>query len=290
MITCTIMGGLGNQLFQIFATIAYAIQHNHGFIFPYSHELRANTTRYTYWETFLASLKPFTTANPDTSITNADLDRMHMIHMLQHEHIEIPPCDRNHAFRVHGYFQSYKYFEKEKDIIYNMIGLANWVKLIRNENARLFRNDNYKISMHFRLGDYKHIQYCHNILPFYYYKNALSVITQPLSNDKKITVFVFREKEDNETVENMVNQLREIWPSLEFVTMDDSIEDWKQMLLMSCCDSNIIANSSFSWWGAYINNNPDKVVCYPSRWFGPTLQHNYIGDMFPSKWQKIDVM
>ena len=60
------------------------------------------------------------------------------------------------------------------------------------------------------------------------------------------------------------------------------------MVLMSCCEHNIIANSSFSWWGAYFNDNPEKIVCYPSVWFGPKLQNKKTEDMFPKDWKKIN--
>jgi len=60
------------------------------------------------------------------------------------------------------------------------------------------------------------------------------------------------------------------------------------MILMSCCNSNIIANSSFSWWGAFMNENNEKIVCYPSTWFGKNFGNNSMNDLFPPSWQKIN--
>jgi hypothetical protein len=55
---------------------------------------------------------------------------------------------------------------------------------------------------------------------------------------------------------------------------------------MSMCNHNIIANSSFSWWAAFLNDNSNKEIFYPSKWFGLDLTHD-TGDLFPKKWTKI---
>ena len=58
------------------------------------------------------------------------------------------------------------------------------------------------------------------------------------------------------------------------------------MWLMSLCESNIIANSSFSWWGAWLNKNPKKTVIAPSNWFGSSIMHN-TADLIPDGWKII---
>ena len=73
-----------------------------------------------------------------------------------------------------------------------------------------------------------------------------------------------------------------------FQKVGNDIEDWKQLLMMSMCSHHIIANSTFSWWGAYLNKSTDKIVCYPTHWFGPKLKDiNNTKDLFPTDWIKI---
>jgi len=73
MITCELMGGLGNQLFQIFTVMSYAIQHNTPFKFKYSEKLNIGTQRPTYWNNLLRSIKLYTDAEYDIYKTNRHL-------------------------------------------------------------------------------------------------------------------------------------------------------------------------------------------------------------------------
>jgi hypothetical protein len=108
-----------------------------------------------------------------------------------------------------------------------------------------------------------------------------------LSTDR-FRVIYFNESQDQSTVNVSIKVLSKTFPNLVFVQADLS-EDWEQMLLMSVCNHNIIANSSFSWWGAYFNQNPDKLVCYPSTWFGTSLADKDTKDLCPPSWHKVFV-
>jgi len=299
MITCTLMGGLGNQLFQLFATIAYAIRHGHDFVFPYTDVLVAGKSRNTYWETFLNSLKQYTTYNSDYRLTNTELANFPEIRCPFHNYQNIPVVgnDNTVCARLFGYFQSHKYFLAEQEQLFAMIQLDRHLEQVLLENAEFFSGSvdgrqlhEVTVSMHFRLGDYKHIQDCHNVLPYRYYEMALEhVLVDAVGEGKAIRVIYFCEEEDNGIVSAVIEKLTgKFGEAFVFVKARDDVEDWKQMLLMACCNYNIIANSSFSWWGAYFNRNADKRVYYPSVWFGPCLSHNYMGDMFPDGWKRID--
>jgi hypothetical protein len=292
------MGGLGNQLFQIFATMATGIRDGHKIILPYFVSLSTGSvTRYTFWDTFLAPIKIFTNFyNP--AVNNEFLMSIRPHENFFHSYGCIPKIESDENIRLFGYFQSYKYFIDQQEQIFKLICLENQIEYVRNEYLEYFYDETlngielYTISMHFRLGDYKYIQDCHNILPYQYYKNALECVINNIGDSEQpILLLYFCEAEDNEYVLSIIHNLQslDICNKTQFVKVDDSIPDWKQMLLMASCRSNIIANSTFSWWGAYFNTNSEKMVCYPSQWFGPVLSHNYMGDMFPPDWKQIQV-
>ncbi len=66
-----------------------------------------------------------------------------------------------------------------------------------------------------------------------------------------------------------------------FIKAPSELDDWEQMILMSLCQHHIIANSTFSWWGAYLRESVDGMVYYPSKWFGPKGPVYKICDIIP---------
>ena len=286
MITCNLMGGLGNQLFQIMMVMAVAIKNEIPFIFPYSDKLTTGVERPTYWDTFFKNIRMYT-ANPENfNNSNIFINNLLYSHPMYNEpsfnYTEIPKIDN---VMFNGYFQSYKYFQEVQEKIFDLIGIYGIQLDVLNEYQELFGEKN-TISMHFRLGDYKTKQDCHPILPYEYYEKSLETI--PTEELSKYNVLYFCEEEDNEYVNSVIDRLKLKFQVKEFIKVDDKIDDWKQLVIMSCCKINIIANSSFSWWGAYFNINDGKIVFYPSIWFGPSIQ-NDVSDMYPDSWIKIVV-
>jgi len=298
MITCNLKGGLGNQLFQIFAIIACAIENNIPFCFTSDEYLGGDSSskRFTYWNSFLNELMPY------TAFIHSHFSNKPTVHVNcgQFEYNPLPYnekdwCRKNVIYD--GYFQSYKYFQKyENEIFDNFICLFDRKKEFIKKYPDIFNELNEydtTISMHFRIGDYKHLGFFHPIMSLDYYKKALTaILLKQLSvsqyKEKKILVLYFCEADDNETVMQMVEELIIKFPRCIFKKVTDKMEDYNQMLCMSFCKHNIIANSSFSWFGAYFNANQDKVVCYPKQWFCGQGEHINTSDLFPPGWLKIE--
>jgi hypothetical protein len=280
------MGGLGNQIFQIFATISYAIKSRNEFKFMNLTTLGGGSTtiRNTFWNSFFSRLKPFLIENISQTI--------HIIREKDFTFNELPIYEMiGHDTLIFGYFQSYKYFEDNYPIICRLIDLEKMKKNVQDKIYNINPNLNLQncISIHFRIGDYKKIQHVHPIMTKNYYYRALKFIETNCSNTKfKFTIVYFCEDNDLSDVLEIISYLQEEFELFEFIRGEKSLEDWEQMIFMSCCHHNIIANSSFSWWAAYFNSWKDKIVCYPSVWFGPSAPHN-TKDLCPNNWNKIIV-
>jgi hypothetical protein len=282
MISCILAGGLGNQLFQIFTTISYAIKSNNEFVFNNLKILgdNNNTPRPTYWDSFMNKLSPFLT-NPENLLSLIEIKENNFIYT------ELPVrMTLEHNITLNGYFQSYKYFQENYNTICKIIDINGFKNNIIKK-LNIDEPDNYfedTISLHFRIGDYKKKTQYHPIMSVEYYINALKHISE---NNSKKKILYFYENVDLQDVNDKIKIISSQFPNYEFIRASNNLKDWEQMLLMSYCHHNIIANSTFSWWGAYFNSHQDKIVCYPSVWFGPMINVN-LKDLFPPEWHKIE--
>ena len=200
-------------------------------------------------------------------------------------YVKIPTIEQ--SFVLNGYFQSYKYFEHNFEYILKQLNIENFKNEILQRNASLF-DGNIVISAHIRLGDYLQLKDFHVIQNVSYYINALKHIIESLSiqNTNIKLLLIYENEYVNYIQENFIKHMN--FEKLEIVHVDHSLADWEQMLLMSCCNHNIIASSTFSWWGAYLNSNKNKIVCSPKQWFGEKLKHNDTIDLFPCDWKLIE--
>jgi len=282
MITLNLKGSIGNQLFQLCTLISHSIQYSKSFIIPYSDELYDGDAIYkTYWETLLINIKPYTSGNGkfgDIAHINKLLLRQHPVYKeTSSNYNKIDESVDNVC--MDGYFQSYKYFNDYKDKLMLILNVAHQQIMIRSEYFEYLNKHNVA-SMHFKIGDYNNGQNVYQILGEDYYDKTLSLIPDDFR------ILVFSKKQDRDDVDHIVDILKTKHKH-EFVYVSDDLEDWKQMLLMSLCRVNVIANSTFSWWGAYFNKDVDKVY-YPSQWFG-NHSNNNTNDMFLPEWEIVEL-
>jgi hypothetical protein len=175
---------------------------------------------------------------------------------------------------IYGYFQTEKYFEHLRVELLERFRLKNPVD---EKNAAIIKKMQLEnsVSIHVRRGDYTNSPF--SLLGVEdYYQKAIDFI---LATVEVPIFYVFTN--DPDWVEDNFKVL-EINKS--FVTINSGSLSYMDMILMSNCKHNICANSSFSWWGAWLNINPDKIVVTPKNWFKSTEYVESIYDLIPDKW------
>lgn len=169
---------------------------------------------------------------------------------------------------LEGYWQSQKYFEIVADCLKREL-VFNWTEIPMSAQAfKELMSKGNSVSVHIRRGDYLSPQFA----PIYggictdeYYQSAMDYLRERLGN---CTFYLFTN--DREWGKSMEKD------DLKLVDCADAQQAYVDLALMSVCKHNIIANSSFSWWGAWLNSNPDKLVVAPSRW----LNHSSAQDIY----------
>ena len=193
-------------------------------------------------------------------------------------HFDPKILDLRGNIHLHGYWQSEKYF---KDIRPTILEDFTFVRPLNNRNQRIF--DEIKktnsVSVHVRRGDYvinQQTNKFHGICGPDYYKKAVDIIAKRVGNP----VFYFFSDDIGWVKKNLKTNYKNV-----YVDLNIGEQSFVDMQLMSNCRHNILANSSFSWWGAWLNFNPGKIVVAPKKWFqDPSMDTK---DLIPSGWIKV---
>lgn len=180
---------------------------------------------------------------------------------------------------IHGFFQSEKYFSK----IENKIREDFQFKVQPDEaNQRIIEKiqSTNSLSLHIRRGDYvqkKRFQNKYSTCSLDYYKRAVELVVEKVQNP---VLFIF--SDDKDWVKENLNFPYET----VYVDNNSGSKSYEDLRLMSLCRHNIIANSSFSWWGAWLNNNKEKIVIAPQKWFND--EKIVQTDVIPENWIRLE--
>ena len=256
-ITGRLMGGMGNLLF-IVAT-CYALSKKYKSTLKFYTKLwndnkRKNIIKYNMFKNFHLDLNTSRNYNITYRENNFFYDDIHIDSYIDN-------C-------IHGYFQSYKYFESCKTEFVKM--LHNPYSQIVESTIHQFKNNMLTpVSIHVRRTDYLSLSHIHLNLSSEYYSNAIS----HFSTENSIFIIF---SDDVTFIQN-----EPLFQNLPHKVIVDNPDDEYCFWLMSACTHNIIANSSYSWWASYINSNPDKLVIAPETWFGTSGPQHKIRDIIP---------
>lgn len=250
------LGRLGNQMFQ-FASLKGIAQHNnYNYCVPPSN----NKDEWQDHQLFIP-FKLNKTAALNVQYIDGNRPTIYEVEFSFNENI-FNNCPK--WVNLHGYFQSEKYFKHIEDDIRQDFEFRDEIYIPAKELIDTLDNP---ISLHIRRTDYITNEN-HNCLDLDYYKEALS----NFSSDRTVVIF----SDDPDWCKQ-----QELFSDDRFLVSENN-SNYLDLCLMSLCKEHIIANSSFSWWGAWLAKS--KKVIAPSKWFGPGNSHLDTKDIYCSDW------
>lgn len=258
------MGRLANQMFQFASTVGTARKRGYDVKFPIEN-FRSDTPD-SYEGCKL--LECFDIS--DSYLTDKDAISKSINYIYRENDFrynsEVESIPDN--IDLYGYFQNEKYFLDSKDEITECFKF----KIDIVDEASTYINDfNDSVSIHVRRGDYVSQPDHHPVQSVDYYYKALEII-----GSKKVFIF-------SDDIEWCRENIKIQGFDLKFM---DIKNPYISMYLMSRCENNIIANSSFSWWSSWLNQNPNKKVIGPKLWFGKVMNKE-TSDILPKGWISI---
>jgi len=255
MISCNLQGGLGNQMFQIAATYALALRNNDtcGFEFEKCYTPLQGYKSTKYQDSFFSKINSIKNFLPSKIYSEPKFSFS-----------EIP---YNENILLNGYFQSEKYFKDFKNEIVNLFSISEEkveqvIKFISLVNP----NHLPTTIVHVRRGDYLLNSEFHHPQSLDYFKKGFDILGE--------CCYIFVSDDMNFVKTNFKNT------NFFYFESNDEILD---LTLMTQAQNVIISNSSFSWWGAYLNQNQNKKVIAPKKWFGIKGPKD-IDTLLPKEW------
>ena len=269
------LGRLGNQMFEYAALRGIAEKHGYDICIPPSdHEGIEN---YSLHKCF----------NLDHIPTGFIDNKRYSMEETFHFNNELfNTCQDN--ISLYGFFQSWKYFSNIQDLIRKDFTFHD--SILQPCKDMIDSVDGDPIMLHVRRGDpnltdprgfkwsYTQCGAQHPVQPIEYYEKALSKF------DAKQPVIVFSDSVDWVKEQEFFKPDRFLISEPEDKYADGSFTPYADLCLMSLCSHAIIANSSMSWWGAWLISNPDKKVIAPKMWFGPAYADKNTKDLYCSDW------
>jgi hypothetical protein len=179
---------------------------------------------------------------------------------------------------LEGFWQCERYFTNIRSVLLKEFTPKNQFNLANAELLSRINSVN-SVAVHIRRGDYvtnPQASKFHGILPLSYYERAIKLIEEKIGNPE---FFVFSDDQE------WVKLNFKIPYPVHFVEKNQGKDAVFDLALMAACRHNVIANSSFSWWGAWLNTNPLKIVIAPHRWFADSSVSS--ADLLPSSWYRL---
>lgn len=256
MITCTFNGRLGNNLFQIATTIGLAKKNNYDFAIP-------KTTWAGHRGYLDVDLSMF-----QYTFNRKENDELNLPDSYNDPEFHYTPINIQDNTRLSGFYQSWKYFDDIREDLLNVyFHPSDQVKTQLSKYN--ISSDSLGISI--RRGDYLMLQNNHCVLSVEYYQNVIDKYFQ--NNIDSIYIF----SDDIEWCRTIFGN------DVNYVT--DSIG--VQLFLMTEMKHLILSNSTFAWWGAYLNRN-NGIIIAPDPWFGPSYADKNTMDLYYPSWIKFD--
>ena len=283
MIITKLIGGLGNQMFQ-YAVGRYLAYKNQTALKLDISSYKSDKKRHYSLDCFNI-IENFALSSEIARFKKRGISRLMEKFKPYYRHSFIEeasnPCFDPSVLKIsdnaylEGYWQSEKYFKEIENIIHQEFTLKPKQQNATDKKLLQIIEKTESVAIHIRRKDYI-LSKTHWVCPLNYYYSAIKKLAKVAKNPH---FFIF-----SDDIEWAKNNLELNYP-VTFVSKPGETKDYEEIILISKCKHQIIANSSFSWWGAWLNKSPDKIVIAPQKWFNDPNRNTK--DLIPKQWIKM---